>query len=165
MSKTGFIDIVFDGPPSHESGRFVEVEDSEKCSINIGEWVQDEGFWRLRIADPRLIAQLEAELTEAQTEISEQAAIIGKSIDESDKFAMEKRAVEVDQDRLVASLEFERTVRKKAEEATRVAEERHQAARKVAAREAHNHCEASDRAERAEGIIEAAKRMAQEVMF
>ena len=26
---TGHIDIVFDGPPSHQSGRFVEVEDDK----------------------------------------------------------------------------------------------------------------------------------------
>jgi len=45
-----FIDIVFDGPPSHESGRFVEVEDETGKSIKIGEWLQrDDGFWALRI--------------------------------------------------------------------------------------------------------------------
>ena len=31
-----FIDIVFDGPPSHESGRFVEVEDEAGRSIRVG---------------------------------------------------------------------------------------------------------------------------------
>lgn len=45
-----YIDIVFDGPPSHESGRFVEVENSEGRSINFGEWVQrPDGFWALRL--------------------------------------------------------------------------------------------------------------------
>lgn len=45
-----FVDIVFDGPPSHESGRFVEVEDETGKSIKFGEWVQrDDGFWALRI--------------------------------------------------------------------------------------------------------------------
>lgn len=45
-----FIDIVFDGPPSHESGRFVEVEDETGKSINFGEWVKrDDGYWVLRI--------------------------------------------------------------------------------------------------------------------
>lgn len=44
-----YIDIVFDGPPSHESGRFVEVEDSNGRSIRIGEWVEDQELWRLRI--------------------------------------------------------------------------------------------------------------------
>ena len=33
------IDIVFDGPPSHESGRFVEVENMKGQSIRIGEWI------------------------------------------------------------------------------------------------------------------------------
>ena len=44
------IRIVFDGPPSHESGRFVEVEDAQGRSINIGEWKErDDGLWELRI--------------------------------------------------------------------------------------------------------------------
>ncbi len=48
------IDIVFDGPPSHESGRFVEVEDNSGASINFGEWVErDDGYWVLRIPDSR----------------------------------------------------------------------------------------------------------------
>lgn len=48
-----FVDIVFDGPPSHESGRFVEVEDSAGASIRLGEWVErPDGYWALRIPDP-----------------------------------------------------------------------------------------------------------------
>lgn len=48
-----FVDIVFDGPPSHESGRFVEVEDSSGKSIKFGEWVErPDGFWALRIPQP-----------------------------------------------------------------------------------------------------------------
>jgi|SRR6516162_6203360 hypothetical protein len=44
------IDIVFDGPPGHESGRFVEVEDSFGRSIYVGEWVQrEDGFRALRL--------------------------------------------------------------------------------------------------------------------
>ena len=44
------IDIVFDGPPGHESGRFVEVEDETGRSIEFGEWMQrQDGFWVLRI--------------------------------------------------------------------------------------------------------------------
>lgn len=46
---SGYIDIVFDGPPSHISGRFVEVEDETGASISIGEWAQDGVYWRLRI--------------------------------------------------------------------------------------------------------------------
>lgn len=33
-----YMDIVFDGPPSHESGRFVEVEDDQGRSRQVGEW-------------------------------------------------------------------------------------------------------------------------------
>lgn len=32
------IHIVFDGPPGHESGRFVEVEDETGAGIKVGEW-------------------------------------------------------------------------------------------------------------------------------
>lgn len=46
----GFIDIVFDGPPAHESGRFVEVEDENGCGTKVGEWVErPDGYWALRI--------------------------------------------------------------------------------------------------------------------
>ena len=43
------IDIVFDGPPSHESGRFVEVERNGR-SVSAGEWIEmPDGLWALRI--------------------------------------------------------------------------------------------------------------------
>lgn len=43
------VDIVFDGPPSHKSGRFVEVEDHAGRSMRYGKWVQrDDGYWVLR---------------------------------------------------------------------------------------------------------------------
>ena len=49
LGRVEDVDIVFDGPPSHESGRFVEVENSEGKSINFGEWVQRaDGYWVLR---------------------------------------------------------------------------------------------------------------------
>lgn len=45
-----YVDIVFDGPPSHESGRFIEVEDASGKSISIGEWVhRPDNYWALRI--------------------------------------------------------------------------------------------------------------------
>lgn len=45
-----YIDIVFDGPPGHEAGRFVEVENSEGISINAREWIKrPDGYWALRI--------------------------------------------------------------------------------------------------------------------
>ena len=44
------INVIFDGPPSHESGRFVEVELDNGRSVNVGEWIErDDGLWALRI--------------------------------------------------------------------------------------------------------------------
>lgn len=49
-ASTPHIDIVFDGPPSHESGRFVEVENAMGRSVGFGTWVErEDGFWALRI--------------------------------------------------------------------------------------------------------------------
>lgn len=48
---TETIDIVFDGPPGPESGRFVEVEDLDGKSVGVGEWVKrHDGYWALRLA-------------------------------------------------------------------------------------------------------------------
>ena len=45
-----YIDIVFDGPPAHESGRFVEVEDPTGASISVGQWLQrPDGYHVLRL--------------------------------------------------------------------------------------------------------------------
>ena len=45
------VDIVFDGPPAHESGRFIEVESPPGKSIKFGEWIQrEDGYWVLRIS-------------------------------------------------------------------------------------------------------------------
>lgn len=45
-----YIDIVFDGPPSHEMPRLVEVENSQGQSIKVGEWIERaDGFFVLRI--------------------------------------------------------------------------------------------------------------------
>jgi len=44
------INIIFDGPPGPESGRFVEVETDNGKSIDIGEWIKrPDGLWALRI--------------------------------------------------------------------------------------------------------------------
>ena len=43
------INILFDGPPGHDSGRFVEVETDDGRSINVGEWIQRGNYWVLRI--------------------------------------------------------------------------------------------------------------------
>ena len=46
------INIIFDGPPDHEAGRFVEVETDDGKSIRVGEWIKKEnGYWALRIAE------------------------------------------------------------------------------------------------------------------
>ncbi len=46
------IRIIFDGPPSHESGRFVEVENTRGESIECGEWIEcGGGLWELYIQD------------------------------------------------------------------------------------------------------------------
>lgn len=40
--------VVFDGPPNHDSGRFVEVETANGNSIKYGQWEQSiDGYWRL----------------------------------------------------------------------------------------------------------------------
>jgi len=62
-----YVDIVFDGPPAHESGRFVEVEDSSGKSIKFGEWIKRDDFWVLRIPDNRdRIRELEQQLAASQ---------------------------------------------------------------------------------------------------
>ena len=44
------INIVFDGPPGKEAGRFVEVELDNGQSVSIGEWIKRyDGHWALRI--------------------------------------------------------------------------------------------------------------------
>ena len=44
------IDVVFDGPPGPNSGRFVEVEDEAGRSVDVGDWIErDHGYWALRI--------------------------------------------------------------------------------------------------------------------
>jgi len=50
--NTQAINIIFDGPPSHESGRFVEVETDDGKSIGCGEWIErPNGLWALRITE------------------------------------------------------------------------------------------------------------------
>lgn len=57
---SAYIDIVFDGPPAPESGRFVEVEDDTGASIWVGEWIETPPYWRLRIKNDKRINELEA---------------------------------------------------------------------------------------------------------
>jgi len=50
------INIIFDGPPSHESGRFVEVETDDRRSIGVGQWIErEDGLWALRITEDDVI--------------------------------------------------------------------------------------------------------------
>lgn len=46
------INIIFDGPPAPESGRFVEVEDDNGHGLHVGEWIERlDGLWALRITE------------------------------------------------------------------------------------------------------------------
>ena len=46
------INIIFDGPPAHEAGRFIEVETDDGKGISCGEWIEkDGGPWALRITE------------------------------------------------------------------------------------------------------------------
>ncbi|WP_125348040.1 hypothetical protein [Pandoraea apista] len=48
-----FYDIVFDGPPGSQSGRFIEVENPEGKSICVGRWIdRGDGLWAFRIPSP-----------------------------------------------------------------------------------------------------------------
>ena len=61
-----YIDIICDGPPSHQSGRFVEVENSAGQSISVGQWVErTDGYWALRIPSHDALLQQRDELAEA----------------------------------------------------------------------------------------------------
>lgn len=45
-----FLDIVFDGPPDYNAGRFVELEDANGRSLHAGEWLlRPDGYWVLRL--------------------------------------------------------------------------------------------------------------------
>jgi hypothetical protein len=62
VNEPSAIHIIFDGPPSHEAPRFVEVENPQGRSIRIGEWEPDPrpeyaGQWRLRITFADMLAE------------------------------------------------------------------------------------------------------------
>ncbi len=49
------INIVFDGPPAPEGGRFVEVETDDGHSMRIGHWLErPDGTWALRIENVQI---------------------------------------------------------------------------------------------------------------
>ena len=75
------IHIVFDGPPGPEAGRFVEAEDADGKSINVGTWHErSNGYWELRIAawNTRPTAALPSE------DVERVARAIAKDIDRQD---------------------------------------------------------------------------------
>ena len=50
MARREYIDILFDGPPSAVSGRFIEVNGPDGASVSAGEWIQlHSGMWKLRL--------------------------------------------------------------------------------------------------------------------
>lgn len=50
QNETTTIDIVFDGPPGPESGRFIETETVDGHGIGVGEWIdRGDGTWALRL--------------------------------------------------------------------------------------------------------------------
>lgn len=54
MEKTLF-QIRFDGPPSQESGRFIETEDGDGHGIGLGTWeAQKDGTWLLKYCESDL---------------------------------------------------------------------------------------------------------------
>jgi len=58
------IHLVFDGPPEHVAGRFVEAENSAGESISVGRWEQRGEYWHLiipRAAEVERVKRLEAE--------------------------------------------------------------------------------------------------------
>ena len=58
----GKIHIVFDGPPEHVAGRFVEVEDENGHGMKLGEWEQHGDYWHLVFDDKRAAEQQAATL-------------------------------------------------------------------------------------------------------
>lgn len=60
---TDHVDIVFDGPPEHVAGRFVEVEDAQGQGLKFGEWVErPDGYWALRIDVGEIRAEAQVEV-------------------------------------------------------------------------------------------------------
>jgi hypothetical protein len=66
------IAIRFDGPPSHESGRFIEVE-RDGASISFGKWKQDGDDWLLELTE---VAKMEQTLNELR-KLTHTAEFIG----------------------------------------------------------------------------------------
>jgi hypothetical protein len=53
------IDVLSDGPPGPDNGRFVEIENDVGRSISVGEWRRrEDGYWALRLT----LAETEADI-------------------------------------------------------------------------------------------------------
>jgi hypothetical protein len=53
--STQAINIVFDGPPAPDGGRFIEVETDDGHSLRIGQWLErSDGYWALRIENVQI---------------------------------------------------------------------------------------------------------------
>lgn len=51
--SNGAAALIFDGPPGHQSGRFIEAVDEQGRSIKVGEWRnRGDGTWELRLDRP-----------------------------------------------------------------------------------------------------------------
>ena len=68
--------ILFDGPPSHESGRFVEVEDEHGRSFGAGEWTEQGEFWVLTLTSPRVQADDLRDLLHTLAVLREENALL-----------------------------------------------------------------------------------------
>lgn len=60
----GEIHILFDGPPSHESGRFIETENAKGEGISVGRWEQRGDYWHLIIPRSQPAAPVPERITE-----------------------------------------------------------------------------------------------------
>ena len=85
MKYSKKIRIVFDGPPSHESGRFIEVENEHGEGMSFGEWKQEGEFWYLEFSNPAI---LEAEDTVLKREIALKADYIKRLEAENDELKL-----------------------------------------------------------------------------
>ena len=87
------VDIVFDGPPGPESGRFVEAEEANGKSIRFGQWIErSDGRWVLRISPGDFenvraidVRQVQAALDRAAERVRREGPGDGRLSDEAKK--------------------------------------------------------------------------------
>ena len=88
MTDHEFIRIVFDGPPSHISGRFIEVETEHGNSISFGEWIEGEdGLWYLQFPNPEAMLNEHAKRKQENGLLRQRLRYYGVGLlKEADKF-------------------------------------------------------------------------------